>query len=119
MNTDIYALSDQAIIVQIGSKIKESRVAKNLSQKALADACGLSAFSISQIENGHNTSLLSLVMVLRALSRLDILEVFFEEEPISPVALSKYMKQHPRRQRAYRSKDQTVAPEGSDFNWDE
>lgn len=119
MAIDIYALTDHAILAQIGQRIKMARVARNLSQKDLANACGLSPFSISQMENGHNTSLLSLVMVLRALNRLDVLEALFEEEPISPVALSRYLKQHPRRQRAYKSKGQTTTDEVKDFNWDE
>ena len=119
MAIDIYALTDHAIMVQIGQKIKQVRVAKNLSQKALAESCGLSTFSISQMENGHNTSLLSLLMVLRALRRLDVLDVLFEEEPISPVALSRHMKQHPRRQRAYPIQGQPETSDASDFNWDE
>lgn len=104
---DIYALTDSAILVQIGQKLKEARIEQNISQKALADSCGLSAFSISQMENGHNTSLLSLVMVLRALNRLDVFEGLFREKPISPVALSEYMKKNPRRKRAYSTKTES------------
>ncbi|MBR1388410.1 MAG: helix-turn-helix transcriptional regulator [Prevotella sp.] len=102
--TDIYALTDSAILELIGQKLKEARVEQNISQKALAENCGLSAFSISQMENGHNTSLLSLVMVLRALNRLEIFAELFREKPLSPVAISEYMKKNPRRQRAYTTK---------------
>ena len=112
---DIYALTDNAILVQIGAKLKEARVEKNLSQKDLAAACGLSAFSISQMENGHNTSLLSLIMVLRALNRLEILEELLRERPVSPVAISEYMKKHPERKRAYNSKR---VEQVTGFEWD-
>jgi len=112
---DIYALTDSAILVQIGAKLKETRIERNLSQKDLAASCGLSPFSISQMENGHNTSLLSLIMVLRALNRLEILEELLREKPMSPVALSEYMKKHPERKRAYNSKK---AEEVTDFEWD-
>lgn len=112
---EIYALTDGAILVQIGAKLKEERVERNLSQKDLATACGLSAFSISQMENGHNTSLLSLIMVLRALNRLEILEELLRERPVSPVAMSEYMKKHPERKRAYNSKK---VVEVTDFEWD-
>ena len=119
--TDIYALSDPAILTQIGQKLKEARIEQNISQKSLADSSGLSTFSISQMENGHNTSLLSLIMVLRALHRLDIFEGLFREKPVSPVALSEYMKKNPQRQRAYNTN--ATAEKGgmttNDFNWDE
>ena len=116
---DIYALTDSAILVQIGQKLKEARLEQNISQKALADNCGLSIFSISQMENGHNTSLLSLVMVLRALNRLDVFEGLFREKPISPVALSEYMKKNPQRKRAYNTKNEPEEAnlQDSDYNW--
>lgn len=115
MMNDIYALTDNAILVQIGAKLKGSRIERNLSQKDLAAACGLSAFSISQMENGHNTSLLSLIMVLRALNRLEILEELLRERPMSPVAMSEYLKKHPERKRAYNSKR---VQEMTGFEWD-
>lgn len=119
---DIYELTDNAIMVRIGLKLKEERVARNVSQKELAKSCGLSMFSISQIENGHNTSLLSLIMILRALERLDILNDLFAEKELSPVAYSEAMKkmQKNERKHAYRSytidnPDRKVA---EDFNWE-
>ena len=117
---DIYALTDSAILMQIGQKLKETRIEQNISQKTLADRSGLSSFSISQMENGHNTSLLSLVMVLRALNRLDVFAELFREKPISPVALSEYMKKNPQRQHAYNTKTEIDENDNSadDFNWD-
>lgn len=112
---DIYALTDKAILVQVGLKLKEIRIEKNISQGELAKASGLSAFSISQMENGHNTSILSLVMVLRALNKLEILDEILKDKPISPIALSEYAKKHPKKKRAYKSKK---AIETTDFNWD-
>ena len=117
---DIYALTDSAILVQIGQKLKEARIEQNISQKALADDSGLSTFSISQMENRHNTSLLSIIMVLRALNRLDVFAYLFREKPISPVAISEYLKKTRQRQRAYNTKanagkDDLIA---DDFNWD-
>ena len=116
---DIYALTDSVILLQIGQKLKEARIEQNISQKALADSCGLSTFSISQMENGHNTSLLSLVMVLRALNRLDVFEELFREKPISPVALSELMKKNQQRKRAYNTKVETEENDlqDNDYNW--
>lgn len=99
MTRDLYSWTDTAIVRSIGQKIKNVRIAKKLTQAQLAKHCGLSAFSISQIENGHNTSLLSLVMILRCLQRLDLLETLTQEEAINPLAIIEYQKKHPRRQR--------------------
>ena len=119
MATDLYALTDAAILTQIGQKLKEARIERNVSQKVLAERSGLSAFSISQMENGRNTSLLSLVMVLRALNLLDILEGLLREKPISPVALSEMMKKTPKRQHAYTMKNH-ADNKGvqNDFDWE-
>lgn len=98
---DIYAFTDKSILKQIGLKVKEARIAKNISQAALAEACGLSQFSISQVENGHNTSLESMIMILRALNRLEVLEELFAEKPISPIALSEMRRKEKIRKHAY------------------
>jgi len=118
---DIYAFTDNAIMQQIGIKLKEERVAQNISQVALAEASGLSQFSVSQIENGHNTSILSILAILRALNRLEILDELFAEKPISPVALSALLKSQKQRKRSYPKGGESgllKAGEG-DFNWDE
>lgn len=121
--TDIYALTDNAILHQIGQKMKEERLAQNISQRKLAEMSGMSNFSISQMESGHNTSLLSLIMVLRALNRLDVLNELFQEPTISPMALSEAMRKQHQRQRAYPivSTPQPIqkVADNSDFNWDD
>lgn len=99
MTQDLYGWTDTAIVRSIGQKIKNVRIAKKLTQAQLAEHCGLSSFSISQIENGHNTSLLSIVMILRSLQRLDLLEALTQEETINPLAIIEYQKKHPQRQR--------------------
>lgn len=118
---DIYAFTDNAILQQIGMKLKEERVAQNISQIALAQASGLSQFSISQIENGHNTSILSILAILRALNRLELLDDLFAEKTISPVAISAFLKSQKQRKRSYPKGEGNgllLAGEG-DFNWDD
>ena len=101
---DPYVLSDRALLKVIGQKVKQLRLGANISQKALAERCGLSDFSISQIENGKNTSLLSLLMVLRSLNQLDMLYRFFEEETVSPIAYAEAMRKHHTPKRVRQSK---------------
>lgn len=101
---DPYLVSDRALLKTIGQKVKQLRLGANISQRVLAERCGLSDFSISQIENGKNTSVLSLLMVLRALNALNMLYRFFEEEPLDPIAVVDFMKSHPKPKRASASK---------------
>ena len=88
-----------------------------MSQKVLAERSGLSDFSISQIENGKNTSVLSLLMVLRALNELDILYKFFEEEPISPIAYAEAMKKQRTPKRVRKITNHKSAITNQDTEW--
>lgn len=99
MAKDPYVLTDRFLLAQIGQKIKQLRIAKQFSQQQLSARCGLSVFSISQIENGSNPSVLSLLAILRALDKLDYLNAFWADEPINPIALVDYAKSHPQPQR--------------------
>ena len=102
-----YVLSDRALLKVIGQKVKQLRLGARMSQKVLAESCGLSEFSISQIENGKNTSVLSLLMVLRALNELEMLNRFFEDEPISPIAYAEVMRKSRKPQRIRKSRSQS------------
>lgn len=114
---DLYLASDKVLLKEIGQKIKRLRVAANVSQKALAERSGVSAFSISQIENGSNPSLLTLLMILRALNALNMLYLFFEEEQLDPIAMADYLKSHPQPKRASSSKSSIVQPSKPESEW--
>ena len=94
---DLYTLTNDAIMRQIGSKIKELRLEKSVKQAELADASGVSVFTISSVETGKSTSLLTIVQLLRALEHLDYLNSFFQEETISPIAYAKLMKNNKKK----------------------
>ena len=99
---------------QIGSKLKELRIEKNMKQKELAEAAGVSVFTISSIENGKTTSLLTVIQLLRALEHLDYLDSFFQEESISPVAYAKLMKKNKKKERV---KSSTSIINSNDSEW--
>lgn len=98
----MYGKTDTAIVQGIGKRLKEMRVAAGITQKNLIERSGLSASTISQIEQGKNTSLLSLVMYLRGIENLNMLNAFFQESTINPMALFEYEEKHPKRRRAPR-----------------
>ena len=60
---DVYALTDDAIMRQIGSKLKELRIIKGMKQTELSKASGVSVFTISAVENGKSTSLLTIIQM--------------------------------------------------------
>ena len=96
---DLYIQTNDAIMRQIGSKLKELRIERNMKQTELADASGVSVFTINSVENGKATSLLIIIQLLRALEHLDYLETFFQEEAISPIAYAKLLKNNKRKVR--------------------
>ena len=96
---DWYAQTNDAIMRQMGTKLKELRIEKNMKQSELADASGVSVFTISSVENGKTTSLLTIVQLLRALEHLDYLDSFFQEETISPIAYAKLLKNNKKKVR--------------------
>ena len=111
---DIYAQTNDAIMRQVGSKLKELRIEKNMKQTELADAAGVSVFTISAVENGKMTSLITIVQLLRALEHLDYLTSFFQEETISPIAYAKLMKNNKKKERV---KSSTVVTNNIDSEW--
>ncbi len=90
---------NEDLLKSIGAKLKEIRVNQDVKQKDLAEKSGLSMFSVSMMETGHNTSLLSLIQYLRALDRLDLLDPFFKEREISEEMLRQFMLEHPAKKR--------------------
>lgn len=105
---DWYALSDPAIIEEIGKQLKRMRLKNNLTQQELANRSGLFRSTISEIENGRVGSLLSLIQLLRGLNNLELLDVFVVKEELSPLLVAE--QQAKMRKRAS-NKNNTNKPE--------
>lgn len=98
---DTYFSSNNALLVQIGLKVKSRRIAANLTQKQLSEQAGVALSAVGNIEKGQNSSLLTLIQVLRTIKSLDLLEPFFREEEISPIAYAEALRKNatPKRVR--------------------
>ncbi len=83
------ASSNDAVLSNLGAQLKQMRLNRNLTQKQLSKRSGLSRSAISDLENGAGGTMRSLVQVLRALDKLDILSHFKTEAPISPIQVAK------------------------------
>lgn len=105
---NLYPLSDKAIVDELGQNLRALRLQANLSQQQLADAAGLDRITISKMENGRPITMLTLVQVLRALEKLDLMLSFYFEPEISPLQVAE--QEEKLRKRASRKKGNTTKP---------
>ena len=88
---DAYFSSDRALMERIGKMIRKRRIGAQMTQKQLAEQAVVSISSVASMEKGGNSSLLTIIQVLRTLRSLDLLEPFFAEEELSPIAYAQAM----------------------------
>ncbi len=61
-------LNDRTFLKHIGTRLRDLRVARNLTQAQLADQCGLHRTFIGSVERGErNVSILNLRLIARDL----------------------------------------------------
>jgi len=97
------AMSDAAIIKEIGKRLKQIRLNQNLSQEKLSLLSGIDRITISRMESGRAVTTLTLIQVLRALNKLEILNAFRQEPEISPIKLLKLQEQQRKKASSKRS----------------
>jgi transcriptional regulator with XRE-family HTH domain len=93
-----YALTDRAIIRELGNRIKERRLHLNLTQNEVAIKTGLGRTTINAIEHGKSTNLITFVQVLRTMNVLDSLDLFLPKIEFS--AKEAFYAAKKKRQRA-------------------
>ncbi len=101
---DWYELTNKRIEIEVGLRIKQHRIKKNLTQLELATKAGLSRVAISKIERGNGVNLSSLIEILRNLDLLQNIAYVFPEEEISPIELVKLKGKMRKRVSSKKSK---------------
>nr|WP_319394144.1 helix-turn-helix transcriptional regulator [uncultured Desulfobacter sp.] len=81
-------MTDKSILNEIGRRLKSIRLRKNMTQKEVAVATGLSLNAVQTAEKG-TSKMMTYVKILRVLNALDSLENFLPEVTISPLELAK------------------------------
>jgi len=76
----------------LGNKLKALRLEANLIQKRVSEKTGIDGATISQIENGKNTSSLYLIKLLDTYSRYGDFSSVISTPDISPMQLLKSAK---------------------------
>jgi len=85
------------ITQELGARLKQARLNRNVTQAALAKLTGLSRKKVMQAEAGQ-ADLETIAKMLQAMGMADKLESFIPIVPISPIQLSKLAGK--KRQRA-------------------
>ena len=108
--------SDELVLQTVGSRLAQLRLAKDLTQKQVAEQAGLGLRTLQRLELGDAATHLSgFVRVCRVLGLLDRLDAFIPEPAPSPIELMKLQG----RQR-HRASGQAPAPgEAKKWTWGE
>lgn len=82
------SMTDRAIAKELGNRLRQRRLNKDMSQKQISVAAGISITAIQGAERGE-TTILTLIKILRVLKSLDALDAFLPEIEVSPLALAR------------------------------
>jgi putative transcriptional regulator len=106
-----YSNTDDVLLQNLGRQLKQMRLNRNLTQGELSEASGLSRSTISEMENRGTGSMSSFIRILRVLEKLEILNHFISEAPISPIQLAKLKGKTRKRASGTKTKPQKEEPE--------
>lgn len=100
--------SPLALAEELGERLKQTRLNKNLTQNEVAEQAGISRRAVINAEKGKAT-LENFLAVLLVLNLTEQLHLFLPQQPISPIQLAKL--QGEKRQRASGNKVSSVKEE--------
>ncbi len=86
MNPKSFATSGE-FVAQIGVRLRALRIRMQLDQAETAARAGISERALRQLEQGHGSTLLTFVRVLKALDATDQIEAFMPQPTVSPMAI--------------------------------
>lgn len=83
------SMNNQAVLKEIGRRVRRERLNQNTTQATLARSAGVSRRVILDLEAGKGCGLSSFIEILRALRKLDQLDVLLPDPGVSPLQLAK------------------------------
>ena len=108
-------LTDECVLVELGSRICQFRLSKNWTQSEVALQAGVGLKTVQRLESGQaGAQLTSLVRILRVLGLLDRLNLIVTAAVASPVAQLKQVSK--RRRRASSNKRESRSSSGGSLN---
>jgi len=106
-------MTDPAVLAEIGQRLAQHRLERNLTQAELAKEAGVSKRTLIRLEGGESTQLTNLIRILRALDLLANLDAFIP--PPVPSPIEQLRSEGKRRKRASRKAD-TPGPD-EEWTW--
>jgi len=106
-------ISNDAVLKQLGKRLLQYRLNKNMTQAALSKEAGVSARTINRVEHGQSTHLSNLISLLRSLDLLQNIDALIPKPAISPI--QQIALQGKSRQRASSS----VKEKSETWSWGE
>lgn len=89
------------VLKEIGRRIKEARIAGEISQKELSEKTGISVGTIVHIEKGHDTKFSNIITILSQLNYMTNLNVLLPEHQVD---LAKDFEKEMKKQRVRKTK---------------
>lgn len=71
--------SEKAILIELGKRIKQYRIASELTQAELAEKCGISSSTETRIESGIDSKMSNYIKILYGLKILENLDAVIPE----------------------------------------
>ena len=88
---------EQVILKELGNRIKQLRIARNITQAELAKKCGISSSTEVRIENGEDSKISNYIKILTALGLAENFDLLIPEPQPDFKAI---YEQRPSRKRA-------------------
>jgi transcriptional regulator with XRE-family HTH domain len=107
------ALSERAMLQEIGARAQQYRVGMNLTQRELAELAGVAPRTVERLEAGNSVQLDKLLRILRALRLSENLDQVIPEASVRPMQLAG-SKSEVRRRASKRGK---ATRSGSGWVW--
>lgn len=83
------ALTDDAVLAELGTRLSRTRLNRNLTQQQLAEQAGVGRRQVQSIERGDSVTTPILIRVIRALDLLDAIDALIPAPAPSPIELVK------------------------------
>lgn len=117
-NINWKGMKDAAVVLQLCKELRRMRLEADLSQAEVAERAGVDRTTVLKLEGGRGATLLTIVQVLRALDRLDLLDAFHHEPQPTPYMLVEAQEKFLRQQRKRSSrKKPAITPPKPKSTW--
>ncbi len=79
--------TDESVLQELGSRIKQLRIERSLTQAKLAEKANISLSTVVRLEGGNSVQMESFIRLLRSLRLLNKFNVVLPEQELHPVEL--------------------------------